>query len=42
MISYNDNFVLMMWLSLSALPIILFLRGSKPGTGGNGPAAMAE
>ena len=43
MISYVDNFVLMMWLTLSALPIILFLRGNKPGGGeSHGPAAMAE
>jgi DHA2 family multidrug resistance protein len=28
MISYLDDFVLMMWLSFAAVPIILLLRGA--------------
>ncbi|HVX82286.1 MAG TPA: DHA2 family efflux MFS transporter permease subunit [Devosiaceae bacterium] len=30
MLSYLDDFVLMMWLSVAAVPIILMLRGNKP------------
>ncbi len=30
MIAYLDDFVLMMWLSIAAVPIILLLRGNKP------------
>ena len=29
MLSYLDDFVLMMWLSLAAVPIILLLRGTQ-------------
>jgi DHA2 family multidrug resistance protein len=29
-LSYLDDFVLMMWLSIAAVPIILLLRGNKP------------
>jgi DHA2 family multidrug resistance protein len=29
MLSYLDDFVLMMWLSIAAAPLILFLRGQK-------------
>jgi DHA2 family multidrug resistance protein len=39
MISYLDDFVLMMWLSLAAVPIILLLRGAKPK---NGPPKSKE
>jgi DHA2 family multidrug resistance protein len=34
MLSYLDDFVLMMWLSLAAIPIILLLRGTKPKVAG--------
>ena len=37
MLSYLDDFVLMMWLSVAAVPIILLLRSNKP----KGPAAAA-
>ncbi len=29
MLSYLDDFVLMMWLSIAAVPLILLLRGPK-------------
>ena len=34
MIAYNDNFKLMLWLSLAAIPLLLLLRkgGSVPRT----------
>jgi DHA2 family multidrug resistance protein len=34
MLSYLDDFVLMMWLSIAAVPIILLLRGNKKAASG--------
>jgi DHA2 family multidrug resistance protein len=41
-LSYLDDFVLMMWLSVAAAPIILLLRGSKPKAAASGPPKSAE
>ena len=29
MLAYNDNFELMMWLSLAAIPLVLLLRTGR-------------
>jgi len=43
MVSYLDDFVLMMWLSIAAAPIILMLRGNKPKAAAAGaPQKTAE
>lgn len=41
MISYLDDFRLMMWVSLAAMPMAIFLRRAKP-TAGPAPAAHAD
>ena len=41
-ISYLDDFVLMMWLSVVAVPIILLLRGNKPKAAVSGPPKSKE
>jgi MFS transporter, DHA2 family, multidrug resistance protein len=33
MIAYNDNFKLMLWVSLAAVPLVLLLRKAAPGGG---------
>ena len=30
MVAYDDNFKLMLWLSLAAIPLVLFLRKALP------------
>ncbi|MEO8882078.1 MAG: DHA2 family efflux MFS transporter permease subunit [Devosia sp.] len=42
MLSYLDDFVLMMWLSVAAIPIILLLRGNKPKAAAGAPVKTAE
>lgn len=42
MLSYLDDFVLMMWLSVAAVPIILLLRGNKPKGAPAGPPKSKE
>ncbi len=42
MISYLDDFVLMMWLSLAAVPIALLMRSSKPKTGPVAPRKTSK
>jgi DHA2 family multidrug resistance protein len=42
MLSYLDDFVLMMWLSVAAVPIILMLRGNKPKAAPNAKPKTAE
>jgi DHA2 family multidrug resistance protein len=42
MMSYLDDFVLMMWLSISAIPIILLLRSNKPKTAAAAAPKSAE
>jgi MFS transporter, DHA2 family, multidrug resistance protein len=42
MMSYLDDFVLMMWLSISAVPIILLLRSNKPKTAAAAAPKSAE
>ncbi|MDR3474534.1 MAG: DHA2 family efflux MFS transporter permease subunit [Devosia sp.] len=42
MLSYLDDFVLMMWLSIAAAPIILLLRGNKPKNTAGAPSKTAE
>ena len=41
MIGYIDDFKLMMFITLAAMPIILLLRSPKRGAGGAGHAAAA-
>jgi len=42
MVSYLDDFVLMMWLSIAAAPIILMLRGNKAKAVANAKPQTAE
>jgi len=42
MVSYLDDFVLMMWLSLAAVPIVFMLRSSKPKSAAAAPKKSAE
>jgi DHA2 family multidrug resistance protein len=42
MLSYLDDFTLMMWLSVAAVPIILLLRSNKPKAAASGPPKTAE
>lgn len=42
MLAYLDDFVLMMWLSLAAAPIILLLRSNKPKVGADARPKTAE
>ena len=42
MVSYLDDFVLMMWLSLAAVPIVFLLRSSKPKSAASAPKKTAE
>jgi len=41
-LSYLDDFVLMMWLSIAAAPVILLLRGNKPKKGAVAPKKTQE
>jgi DHA2 family multidrug resistance protein len=40
--SYLDDFTLMMWLSVACFPIILMLRGNKPKAAASAPKKTAE
>jgi len=42
MLSYLDDFVLMMWLSVAAVPIILMLRGNRAKKNDGGPPKSKE
>jgi DHA2 family multidrug resistance protein len=42
MLSYLDDFWLMMLLSLSAIPLILLLRGAKKAPAGAAPKSQEE
>jgi len=42
MIAYLDDFVLMMYVTLLAVPIVFLLRGDKPKTGPGAPVKTAE
>ncbi|MEO8618074.1 MAG: EmrB/QacA family drug resistance transporter, partial [Sphingomicrobium sp.] len=41
-IAYLDDFYLMMWLTLAAIPLVLLLRPAKPPTPGEPKMAMAD
>ncbi len=40
-IAYSDDFKLMMWVALGAMPLVLFLRRSRTATPPSGPAVHA-
>jgi DHA2 family multidrug resistance protein len=42
MLSYLDDFQLMVWVSLATVPIVLLLRGAKPRAGGPGAAPKSK
>ena len=42
MLSYLDDFQLMMWVSLATVPVILLLRGNKAKPASNAPKKSAE
>lgn len=42
MLSYLDDFQLMMWVSLATVPVILLLRGNKARPASNAPKKSAE
>ena len=42
MIAYLDDFVLMMYVTLAAIPIVFLLRGDRPKAGSRAPVKTAE
>jgi DHA2 family multidrug resistance protein len=41
-IAYADDYVLMMWLTLLALPMLLLMRRPRQAAGGTPAAAIAD
>ena len=41
-IAYLDDFYIMMWLTLAAIPLVLLLRPARPAAPGEPKLAMAD